>query len=252
VEATKFDQFLRENDKSAVEAIKLAEDATRLKQNKQAEIKRLQVEVMAFNSEVSKQEDTLGKLRRYRQFLSALSPAEWQEQQEGRVQEYLAIKRRQHMYAMEASASVRSLDGLHRDDNNTSVSHRGSLMRRSSKLAPEGRLSSTFHNLSHSARGHAMASAVDSSHLSMEELEQQWLQEMDPDVEPELYFADPAQLIAIFEKLEESNLSLIQNGQEAEEMLQDLKDRLESERQVLMQDRSVMEEQIAALEEEIL
>ena len=85
----------------------------------------------------------------------------------------------------------------------------------------------------------------------MEEMEKQWLKEMDSDLEPELFFDDPAQLVAIFEKLEESNLSLIQNGQEAEEMLQDLKDRLESERQVLLQDRSVMEEQIASLEDEI-
>lgn len=43
-----------------------------------------------------------------------------------------------------------------------------------------------------------------------------WLQEL------ELYFTDPQQLLDIFMKLEEQNLSLIQNTQEMEEALDDL------------------------------
>ena len=39
----------------------------------------------------------------------------------------------------------------------------------------------------------------------------------------ELYFSDPQQLIAIFTELEEQNLSLIQNSQETEETLEDIK-----------------------------
>ena len=43
-----------------------------------------------------------------------------------------------------------------------------------------------------------------------------WLQEL------ELYFTEPQQLLDIFTKLEEQNLSLIQNTQETEEALDDL------------------------------
>lgn len=43
-----------------------------------------------------------------------------------------------------------------------------------------------------------------------------WLQELD------LYFTEPQQLLDIFTKLEEQNLSLIQNTQEMEETLEDL------------------------------
>ena len=39
----------------------------------------------------------------------------------------------------------------------------------------------------------------------------------------EVYFTNPQQLIAIFTKLEEQNLSLIQNSQETEETLEDIK-----------------------------
>ena len=41
--------------------------------------------------------------------------------------------------------------------------------------------------------------------------------------EPELFFADPQQLLDIFAELEEQNLSLIQNSQETEEALEELR-----------------------------
>ena len=41
--------------------------------------------------------------------------------------------------------------------------------------------------------------------------------------EPQLYFTDPQQLLDIFAELEEQNLSLIQNSQETEEALEEMK-----------------------------
>ena len=49
------------------------------------------------------------------------------------------------------------------------------------------------------------------------------LSSSDEEEEVELYFTDPHQLIAIFTELEEQNLSLIQNSQETEETLEDIK-----------------------------
>ena len=46
-----------------------------------------------------------------------------------------------------------------------------------------------------------------------------------------LYFTAPSQLLQLFSELEEQNLSLIQNSQETEEMLEDLRQtRKETER----------------------
>ena len=45
-----------------------------------------------------------------------------------------------------------------------------------------------------------------------------WLQER----ELELYFTEPQQLLDVFVKLEEQNLSLVQNTQEMEEALEEL------------------------------
>lgn len=41
--------------------------------------------------------------------------------------------------------------------------------------------------------------------------------------EPELYFTNPAQMLDIFSELEEQNLSLIQNSQDTEEALDEMK-----------------------------
>ncbi len=45
-----------------------------------------------------------------------------------------------------------------------------------------------------------------------------------------MFFADPQQLLQLFVELEEHNLSLIQNGQEIEEQLQDLVERTQADR----------------------
>ena len=43
------------------------------------------------------------------------------------------------------------------------------------------------------------------------------------DEEPDLWFTDPQQLLDIFAELEEQNLSLIQNSQETEEALEEMR-----------------------------
>lgn len=45
--------------------------------------------------------------------------------------------------------------------------------------------------------------------------------------EPVLYFTEPQQLLDIFQELEEQNLSLIQNSQETEEALEEIKQNIQ-------------------------
>jgi hypothetical protein len=47
------------------------------------------------------------------------------------------------------------------------------------------------------------------------------------DVHDELYFTDPAELVSIFTELEEQNLSLIQNSQETEITLEEMKQNMQ-------------------------
>ena len=58
-DASMFDEFLKENDRNSVEAIKNAEIETKSKLEKIFEIKKSHVALMAIKSEISKHEETL-------------------------------------------------------------------------------------------------------------------------------------------------------------------------------------------------
>jgi len=78
-DATRFDAFLKENDKKAHDAIKKAEEETKRKQEKTQEIKRLTQQIQALLSEMSKHRESLEDCMRYKMFLDMLTPPEWFE-----------------------------------------------------------------------------------------------------------------------------------------------------------------------------
>ena len=127
------------------------------------DIKKLNIQIMSIRSDMSKNEDQLKDLLRYRQFLESLTPQEfWEETKRKRYVDYKAAKA-----ALEGGAAT--------DD----------------KTGNE-------------------------------------LLEADPDLllaieDQVLFFNSPKQLLEIFAELEENNLALIQNCQETEETLEELR-----------------------------
>ncbi|XP_052495319.1 cilia- and flagella-associated protein 100 isoform X6 [Budorcas taxicolor] len=81
-DAALFDEFLRENDRSSVQALRTADKESKAKMEKILEIRELTTQIMNIKSEISKFEDTLQQYKVYRDFLYKLSPREWLEQQE--------------------------------------------------------------------------------------------------------------------------------------------------------------------------
>lgn len=153
-DAAKFDAFLKENDKISVEAIKKSEAETKAKLEKMQDIKKINAQILAIRSEMSKNEDQLKDLQRYRQFLDRMTPS-----------------------------NVKS-------DEKTVVS-RSNLV----KSEEEG-------------------------------LETELLLNADEEVELNAFFQNPQQLLDLYTELEENNLALIQNCQETEEALDDIKGKL--------------------------
>ncbi|XP_007948807.1 cilia- and flagella-associated protein 100 [Orycteropus afer afer] len=171
-DAALFDEFLRENDRSSVQALRAAEKETKAKIEKIFEFRDLTTQIMNIKSEISKFEDTLQHYKIYKDFLYKLSPKEWFDEQE---KKRLALKKAKEVANTPKESSVPSTSG-----------DKVPLLRRSS------------------------------SGILLEE---------DPDSdseELELYFTEPQQLLDVFTKLEEQNLSLIQNTQEMEETLEEL------------------------------
>ena len=72
--------------------------------------------------------------------------------------------------------------------------------------------------------------------------------ESSSDSEPELYFYDPMQLLTIFSELEDQNLSLIQNGQDTEENIEEIKNQAKITKDRLTREVKFLENQIEMLE----
>ncbi|XP_032197629.1 cilia- and flagella-associated protein 100 isoform X4 [Mustela erminea] len=219
-DAALFDEFLREKDRSSVQALRAAEKETKAKVEKIIEIRELTTQIMNIKSEISKFEDTLQHYKIYKDFLYKLSPKEWLEEKEKKHQDLKKTKEATEPPKENISFSTGGDKGPGNKGKTSSRDGQGP--KKPSKSLPVTRLrrllSSTM-SLQYS-RQPSLSSELDpkgsSSISTMYE---------DPDSdgeELELYFTDPQQLLDIFMKLEEQNLSLIQNTQEMEEALDDL------------------------------
>ncbi|XP_076796215.1 cilia- and flagella-associated protein 100 isoform X2 [Arvicanthis niloticus] len=219
-DASLFDEFLRENDRNSVQAMRLAEKETKIKTEKIVEIRELTAQITSIKSEISKFEDTLKHYKVYKQFLYTLSPKEWlDEQQEKR----LALKRTKDSTDITKSSSMATLLG----DKGSGIKSKTALLwkeahglKKVSKIGRSGKaLSSSTQSLPQVTQT-SLHSELD-SRLSSSTFPSQ--DDTDSDGEElALYFTEPQQLLDVFTKLEEQNLSLIQNTQEMEETLDEL------------------------------
>ncbi|OXB82992.1 UNVERIFIED_CONTAM: hypothetical protein H355_001335 [Colinus virginianus] len=77
-----FDEFLKENHRSAIQAQKIAEKESAEKAKKITEIEAIGSRIMSLQSDITVFEDKLQEYKMYRDFLYELSPKEWQEEYE--------------------------------------------------------------------------------------------------------------------------------------------------------------------------
>ncbi|KAI9220489.1 hypothetical protein BC828DRAFT_383406 [Blastocladiella britannica] len=220
-DAAKFDAFLKENDKNSVEAIKRAEAETKSKLEKVAEIKKLNVQIMAIRSEMSKNEDQLKDYQRYREFLEKLTPAEWltlhQRQKTG--------KRASGMGGTSAAGNKLAEDPTANKQRDRGARKPAATLK--SKVQFNRNSQATASHSSHtndmSNAGGEADGGSDDELAGSDDDEFDLLSATDAGAPPPLFFTTPQQLLDIFSELEESNLALIQNCQETEETLEELK-----------------------------
>ncbi|XP_039250583.1 cilia- and flagella-associated protein 100-like [Styela clava] len=244
-DAAMFDEFLKENDRNSVEAIKVAESETKAKLEKVAEIKKNTAMMMAIRSEISKHEETLKEYMLYKNFLSKLTPNEWKEEKS-------AIKtEKRKARVKEQSSSQHHPTPIERRSQMSSARKRGDTESRSSS---RGQSRDSAHHKRSILRGSAVSrgtrnlstpkSVTDSESIRSVEAT---FSEDDSDDEPDLYFADPKQLLAIFQELEEQNLSLITNSQETEEAMEELKQTIQLTKEKLDRETGILKSQISIL-----
>ncbi|KAI9343742.1 hypothetical protein DFJ73DRAFT_506734 [Zopfochytrium polystomum] len=245
-DAAKFDAFLKENDKNSVEAIKRAEMETKAKLEKIQEIKKVNVQIMSIRSDMSKNEDQLKDLQRYRHFLDKLTPKEFFEEQMKLRKEKEKEKKatgtadsagsspRRSKWKNSGRRPTRTARAARGDDDGDGEGPPGSAAAAANALEADG------------TPGTGGGGAGDAGDDDL------W-----NDVEdPSLYFKSPQQLLDIFSELEENNLALIQNCQETEEALEEIKQkiveteaRMEKETQSLTQQIELLNAAIAREDE---
>uniref|UniRef100_A0A8D0AZT7 Cilia and flagella associated protein 100 n=1 Tax=Salvator merianae TaxID=96440 RepID=A0A8D0AZT7_SALMN len=233
-DAAMFDEFLKENDRTSAQALKIAEKETKAKLEKIIEIRELTAQMMNIQSEIARFEDTLQEYVVFKDFLYQLSPKEWREEYERKRFKEKVVRimaegkdtkelsqltkgpdAREKGKRRAMSLAKRSSFDLSATDNSSSRTPSQVLHRRDSVKLSQA---SSRQNLkSQQSKKPSLAVAATEEKITPE------LSEEEDDEEPELYFTDPHQLLNLFTELEEQNLSLIQNSQETEETLDELR-----------------------------
>ncbi|NXT55529.1 CP100 protein, partial [Pluvianellus socialis] len=229
-DAAVFAEFLKENHKNSVQALKIAEKETTAKTKKITEIQAITSQIENLQSDISRFKNTLQKYKTYRDFLYQLSPKEWQEEHGKKHTKEKDLKTASK--ATEESASppttaeqgkcqgkaVRSLLGQH-----TKISFLLEQIQTPAESHQVCKSAPVYSNRAPSSNPLLRAcpkrpdTLNDFFRNSLEDAESETCS--DEDEEPELYFTDPQQLLSIFTEMEEENLSFIQNSQETEDSL---------------------------------
>merc|ERR1712131_414865 len=222
-DAVTFDLFLKENDKSSVEAIRQAEIEMRKKLDKVAEVKRLSNIIRGIQTEISKQEEKLSELKRYRMFIDQLTPAKYRKSKNKRPEQARSV-------TSETSSVNTEKNGNGSRASNTKNS--AASMNRRDSVRKDSRATTSMTKIS-----------------TQEEIIED---ESSDDEEIELYFKEPQELLAMFHELEDQNLSLIQNGQDMEENIDEIKSQANITRERLNRDVAFLAGQITMLEQAAL
>ncbi|XP_027788274.2 coiled-coil domain-containing protein 38 [Marmota flaviventris] len=204
-DAMAFEEFLRENDQRSVDALKIAAQETINKLQMTAELKKASMEVQAVKSEIAKTEFLLREYMKYGFFLLKLSPKQWQ------IQQALKSSSKNNII-IPKSIKKSSISSSKRDsfDMETMTSDDYSMGRGSLGKSQDVRV--------HSLNRPDSISSEDSLEFFLDE-------DIDLDLEPELYFKEPEELLQVLTELEEQNLSLVQYSQDVDENLEDVRKR---------------------------
>lgn len=231
----KFEDFLKKNDKMAHQAIQKAEKETKAKQDKMTEIKKLNTQIMHLKSKNLKTAEALEDCNRYAEFLESITPKEYKEEELAKKAARRAERQR--------------------------VRRHGRSQWWHNKCAQERAEMKATINAELAAQAGATGRRPRKKKASLPQEE-----EVDPPTPPTpeeekgnsssgedipMYFTEPQQLLNIFAALGESNLFLIENCQETEEALEELKQKFDLETAKTHEETADLDRQIAELERAI-
>jgi len=181
---------------------------------------------------MSKFEEQLEDCRKYKDFLDKLTPPEWFEEQEAAKQRRKAERKMRKLAQRQAVL-----------DEKASLAQAAIQAEADAEKARKGRRGRKDKNseeMFEKEKQNAKAPI-----LTLEDISDDDAPDDEEDVP--MYFQEPHQLLDIFTALEESNLFLIQNSQETEEALEELKAKFAETRQRMEAESAGLKAQIDTL-----
>ena len=240
-DALRFDAFLKENDQKVQEAIKRAELEAKAKQEKMQEIKRLNANITTIRSELNKYEEQLDDCRKYKEFLDSLTPPEFFKEQEDRRNARRAARRGQRQAKRDAHAQMLQ----------TAADLEADIPVKEGLLAEASRRGRTAEEQARQELEAARVAAIEARERIPAVPPPPSPENDDSDEETPMYFEKSTQLLDMFAQLEEQNLFLIQNGQETEEALEELKNKHRATHERMEAETAGLNSQISGLKHAI-
>lgn len=236
-DARRFDAFLKENDLRVQQAIRAGEHEAKRKNEKAAEIKRLAADIVVAEAALSKREERREDCERYKAFLDSLTPAEFFEAVDEKRRSRRAARRAVRQAKRDAHAAlIEDADAK-----------RKAIPQFEAALAEAARRGRTAENAAREKLEAAKAAASAARAAIPERAPPGTPPHDDSGEETPMYFVEPTQLPAVFSRLEETNLFLMQNGQEAEAALEETKARQRATRVAMERDADALRAQIETL-----
>jgi len=226
----RFENFITENDSRAMDAIKRAEVETAARNERVAEIKKLNLEIRRVETETAKCEEKLAECITYQQFLLECTPDDWYaerkvELQMARAEEILSAQEKAEAEAKAAAAAAAAAaaeEGIEPEPEPEPAKGKG---KKTEKPPPE---------VPREEKLKAIAATIEI-----------------PDAEMPMYYMQPVQLTQYFSRMEEDNLFLMQRCQETEVMFEEIKAKHDEKEGSMNDQCSALKEQIGSLKGQI-
>ncbi len=242
-DALRFDVFLKENDKKAQEAWREAEKETKKKMEKIQEIKRLNQQLQILQSTINKYRDNLDECLQYKKYLDQLTPKTWVEQQTG-------IKKERQLQRRKNRIEKRQAQWKKEQEERIANEQKAMLeMKEATTTTSDKRTKRRIRRKQNNTNMNPPAPKLELPPMPNFEDEEP-LTSSDEDIP--MYFSKPQQILEIFSSMEEENLFLIQNAQEAEQSLDEMTCRFRDSKREVQQKVDAMQENINQLKNSIM
>ncbi|CAH8661274.1 unnamed protein product [Schistosoma bovis] len=201
-DAALFDEFLKENDKSSVEAVANSEQESRKRAMMVDRIKQLTIHKSQINAEITKLKETVKDYKYFKAFLERLIPEPYNSQRQTIRDDKKQLKYKQKFQLQNIISKPSSIAS-----NENSVRRPSFVITKRSSLRPTtNKTLSVESKLSRQITPYESSSSEDS--------------------DEEIYFKDPIQILTILRDLEETNLRLIQHCQESDDSVEILRNQV--------------------------